>query len=115
MALLYIALPTFKESEGYDRPDLDLTDQQIALIKAVAKVQPKTVVILNNGAPVAMSAWIDDVAAVLEALDDGPGGRRRDRRYPLWQGQPQRQTGRNLPAQTGRYARRIINWPGGGG
>jgi beta-glucosidase len=35
VALLYIALPTFKESEGYDRADLDLTAQQVALIQAV--------------------------------------------------------------------------------
>ncbi|MBI5296796.1 MAG: glycoside hydrolase family 3 C-terminal domain-containing protein [Chloroflexi bacterium] len=74
VAVLYIALPTFKESEGYDRTDLDLTDQQIALIKAVAKVQPKTVVVLNNGAPVAMSAWIDDVSAVLESWMMGQAG-----------------------------------------
>lgn len=74
VAVLYIALPTFKESEGYDRTDLDLTAQQIALIKAVAAVQPKTVVVLNNGAPVAMSDWIDDVAAVLEGWMMGQAG-----------------------------------------
>src|SRR5262249_51535350 len=48
VALLYVALPTFKESEGYDRADLDLTRQQVALIRAVTKAQPKSVVILNN-------------------------------------------------------------------
>ena len=74
VAVLYIALPTYKESEGYDRVDLDLTEQQVALIKAVAKVQPKTVVVLNNGAPVTMSAWIDDVAAVLEGWMMGQAG-----------------------------------------
>ena len=74
VALLYIALPTFKESEGYDRSDLDLTDQQIALIKAVAAVQSKTVVILNNGSVVAMNDWIDDVAAVLEGWMMGQAG-----------------------------------------
>ena len=74
VAVLYIALPSFKESEGYDRPDLDLTDQQVALIKAVSKVQPKTVVLLNNGAPVAMSEWIDGVAAVLEGWMMGQAG-----------------------------------------
>jgi beta-glucosidase len=74
VAVLYIALPTFKESEGYDRQDLDLTEQQVALIKAVAKVQPKTVVVLNNGAPVVMSEWIDDVAAVLEGWMMGQAG-----------------------------------------
>ena len=74
VALLYIALPTYKESEGYDRADLDLTAQQVALIQAVAKVQPKTVVVLNNGAPVAMSAWIDAVPAVLEGWMMGQAG-----------------------------------------
>lgn len=74
VALLYIALPTFKESEGYDRRDIDLTEQQIALIKAVAAVQPHTVVVLNNGAPVAMNDWLDDVDAVLEGWMMGQAG-----------------------------------------
>ncbi len=74
LALLFIALPVFKESEGYDRKDLDLTDQQIALIKAVSSTQPNTVVILNNGAPVAVSAWIEGVSAVLEAWMMGQAG-----------------------------------------
>jgi beta-glucosidase len=74
VAVLYIALPSFKESEGYDRPDIDLTEQQIALIKAVSQVQPHTVVVLNNGAPVAMSDWIDSVDAVLEGWMMGQAG-----------------------------------------
>lgn len=74
VAVLYIALPTFKESEGYDRADLDLTKQQIALIQAVSKVQPNTVVVLNNGAPVVMSEWLDGVAAVLEGWMMGQAG-----------------------------------------
>jgi len=74
VALLYIALPESKESEGYDRPDIDLTPQQVALIKAVTAVQPRTVVILNNGAPVAMGDWIGGAAAVLEAWMMGQAG-----------------------------------------
>lgn len=74
VALLYMALPGFKESEGYDRPDLDLTVQQVALIKAVTAVQPRTVVILNNGAAVTMSDWIEGTAAVLEAWMMGQAG-----------------------------------------
>jgi beta-glucosidase len=74
VALLYICLPETKESEGYDRPDLDLTTQQVALIKAVSAVQPHTVVILNNGAPVVMGEWIDGPAAVLEAWMMGQAG-----------------------------------------
>ncbi len=74
VALLYVALPTFKESEGYDRTDLDLTEQQVALIKAVAAIQPNTIVILNNGAPVTMSDWINAPAAILEAWMMGQAG-----------------------------------------
>jgi beta-glucosidase len=74
VALLYLALPDSKESEGYDRADVDLTPQQVALIKAVTAVQPMTVVILNNGAPVVMSEWIGGTAAVLEAWMMGQAG-----------------------------------------
>ncbi|MBX3083297.1 MAG: glycoside hydrolase family 3 C-terminal domain-containing protein [Anaerolineae bacterium] len=74
VALLFISLPAYKESEGYDRPDLDLTAQQVALIKAVTAVQPKTVVVLNNGSAVTVSDWIDGTAAVLEAWMMGQAG-----------------------------------------
>jgi beta-glucosidase len=74
VALLFLCLPATKESEGYDRPDLDLTSHQVALIKAVTAAQPNTVVILNNGAPVVMSEWIDGTAAVLEAWMMGQAG-----------------------------------------
>ena len=74
VALLYIALPSYKESEGYDRPDLDLTAQQVALIQAVSAAQPRCVVLLHNGAAVVMSEWIDGVAAVLEVWMAGQAG-----------------------------------------
>ncbi len=75
VALLFVTLPETKESEGYDRADLDLPPQQVALIKAVTNVQPNTVVILNNGAPVVMrdlDRWPRRRAG---GLDDGAGGR----------------------------------------
>ena len=74
VALIYVSLPKTKESEGYDRADLDLTSQQVALIEAVTAIQPKTVVILNNGSPVVMSEWIGGPAAVLEAWMMGQAG-----------------------------------------
>ncbi|MCJ7534677.1 MAG: glycoside hydrolase family 3 C-terminal domain-containing protein [Anaerolineales bacterium] len=74
VALLYLSLPATKESEGYDRPDLDLTSHQVALIKAVTALQPNTIVILNNGAPLVMSEWIDGTSAVLEAWMMGQAG-----------------------------------------
>ncbi len=114
VALLYIALPTFKESEGYDRTDLDLTDQQVALIKAVAKVQPKTVVVLNNGAPVAMNAWIDDVSAVLEGWMMGQAGGAAIADVLFGRVNPCGKLAETFPlklADTPAY----LNWPGGAG
>ena len=114
VALLYIALPAFKESEGYDRPDLDLTGQQIALIKAVAKVQPNTVVILNNGAPVAMSAWIDDVAAVLEAWMMGQAGGAAIADVLFGRTNPSGKLAETYPLKVNDIPAHI-NWPGGSG
>jgi beta-glucosidase len=74
VALLFIALPAFIESEGYDRADLGLTPQQVALIQAVCAVQPNSVVILNNGSALTMSEWLDGPAAVLEAWMMGQAG-----------------------------------------
>ncbi len=74
VALLYVALPDSIESEGYDRSNLDLTPQEVSLIKAVTAVQPRTVVILNNGAPVVMGEWINGTAAVVEAWMMGQAG-----------------------------------------
>lgn len=114
VAILYIALPSFKESEGYDRPDLDLTEQQIALIKAIAKIQPKTVVVLNNGAPVAMGQWIDDVAAVLESWMMGQAGGAAIADVLFGRVNPCGKLAETFPlklSDTPAY----INWPGGAG
>ena len=114
VAVLYIALPTFKESEGYDRADLDLTEQQVTLIKAVAKVQPNTVVVLNNGAPVAMSEWTDDVAAVLEGWMMGQAGGIAIADVLFGKVNPCGKLAETFPlklADTPAY----LNWPGGAG
>ncbi len=114
VAILYIALPSFKESEGYDRPDLDLTDQQIALIKAVSKVQKHTVVVLNNGAPVAMSAWIDDVDAVLESWMMGQAGGAAVADVLFGRVNPSGKLAETFPLKLSDTPAHT-NWPGGAG
>lgn len=114
VALLYIALPTFKESEGYDRADLDLTDQQVALIKAVSGVQPKTVVVLNNGAPVAMSEWIDGVAAVLEGWMMGQAGGAAIADVLFGRVNPSGKLAETFPLKLADTPAHL-NWPGGAG
>ncbi len=58
------------ESEGRDRPDLALPGDQDRLIRAVAAANPRTVVVLMTGQPVAMP-WLDAVAAVVQAWYPG--------------------------------------------
>lgn len=70
VAVIFAGLPDNFESEGYDRKHMRMPDCQNALIEAVAEVQPNTVVVLHNGAPVEMP-WIDEVKAVLEAYLGG--------------------------------------------
>ena len=53
------------ESEGHDRASLDLPGRQAELVRAVAAVNPRTVVLVNSGAPVDMS-WVDEVPAVVQ-------------------------------------------------
>jgi beta-glucosidase len=54
------------ETEQGDRPNLVLPNEQDQLIRAVAAANPRTVVVLNTGAPVTMP-WLGRVPAVLEA------------------------------------------------
>ncbi len=52
------------ESEGFDRTSLALPGQQDELVSAVAAANPRTIVVVNSGAPVLLP-WADSVAAVL--------------------------------------------------
>lgn len=64
VAILVVGTTSAMESEGYDRDDLRLPGRQDALVAAVAEANPRTVVVVNAGAPVEMP-WRNDVAAVL--------------------------------------------------
>ena len=57
-------------SEGSDRPSLNLPGDSNALISAVASANPRTIVVLNTGGAVLMP-WLSHVAGVLEAWYPG--------------------------------------------
>lgn len=58
------------ESEGFDRSEIVLPGKQNALIERVAAANPRTIVVLNTGSPVAMP-WLSSVAAVVQAWYPG--------------------------------------------
>lgn len=73
VAVVFAGLPALYETEGLDRIGLGLPLSHDQLIQAVADENPNVVVVLSNGAPVAMP-WIDRVSAVLEAYLAGQAG-----------------------------------------
>ncbi|MBR7016361.1 MAG: glycoside hydrolase family 3 C-terminal domain-containing protein [Lachnospiraceae bacterium] len=64
IAVIFAGLPDAFESEGADRDHMHLPDNQNELIKAVAAVNPNTVVVLHGGSPVELP-WLSQVPAVL--------------------------------------------------
>jgi beta-glucosidase len=64
-AVIFVGLPDSYESEGYDRSHMGIPPSHVELIKEVAKVQKKVIVVLHNGAPVEMP-WASDASAILE-------------------------------------------------
>jgi beta-glucosidase len=59
-----------EESEGYDRPDLSLPNEQDTLISRVASANPNVIVVLNTGSAVTMP-WLNKVKGVIEAWYPG--------------------------------------------
>ena len=65
-AVVVVGSAEMTESEGFDRPTMRLPGRQDELVRRVAAVNRRTVVVVNSGMPVLMP-WADDVAAVIQA------------------------------------------------
>ncbi|MGQ4385896.1 glycoside hydrolase family 3 protein [Streptomyces sp. SAS_270] len=72
-AVVVVATTERVESEGFDRRNLQLPGRQDDLVRAVAAVNPNTVVVVNSGSPVELP-WRDEVAAVLLGWFPGQEG-----------------------------------------
>ena len=69
-AIVVVGTDDRVESEGRDRSTLALPGRQDDLVRAVARVNSRTVVVVNSGSPVLMP-WREEVAAVLLAWFPG--------------------------------------------
>lgn len=63
-AIVVVGTNSDWETEGNDRADMSLPGDQQELVEAVLKANPKTIVVVNAGAPVDMP-WLDRAPAVL--------------------------------------------------
>ena len=71
--ILCIGLDEIAESEGLDRSNLRLAQNQVDLLQAVAAVNPKIVVVLYSGS-VVETPWLDNCQALLYAALGGQAG-----------------------------------------
>ncbi|MDB5250886.1 MAG: glycoside hydrolase family 3 [Flaviaesturariibacter sp.] len=62
------------DAEDIDKPDMNLPFGQDALINAVLKANPNTIVVMMGGGPVDMSQWIGSARAVVQAWYPGMEG-----------------------------------------
>ena len=75
VAIVMVGTSAEYESEGHDRGSFALPGRQDELVRRVAAANPRTVVVVNAGAPVDLP-WVEDVAAVLQVW---LGGQEMDR------------------------------------
>ncbi|MFH0758030.1 MAG: glycoside hydrolase family 3 C-terminal domain-containing protein [Bacteroidota bacterium] len=72
--IIYAGLDRFWEAEGADRTDFELPRVQTELIQAIARVNPNVIVVLNNGGPINVRPWINNVPGLVEAWFTGNEG-----------------------------------------
>ena len=73
VVLLCLGLDEIKESEGLDRGDMRLADNQIELLKAVQQANPNTVVIVSAGASLE-TPWLAHCRALVYGALGGQAG-----------------------------------------
>ena len=73
VVLLFMGLDEIKESEGIDRADMKLVDNQLALLAAVAAVNSNVVVVLSAGSSLE-SQWVKDCKALVYGCLGGQAG-----------------------------------------
>ena len=73
VVLLCMGLDEIKESEGIDRADMKLAENQLALLAAVAAANPNVVVLLSAGSSLE-SAWLKDCKALVYGCLGGQAG-----------------------------------------
>ena len=73
VVLLCLGLDEIKESEGLDRGDMRLADNQIELLKAVQQANPNTIVVLSAGASLE-TPWLKHCRTLVYGALGGQAG-----------------------------------------
>lgn len=73
LVIVVVGLPEIAETEGLDRKSFDLPAPHDAVVRACVRANPRTVVVVVSGSPVALP-WREEVPAVLQAYLGGQAG-----------------------------------------
>ena len=74
VAVLFVGSDQTTEAENFDRREIGLAGVQEELIAAVAAANPKTVLVLVNGGPLAIESAKGSVPSIIEAFYPGQLG-----------------------------------------
>jgi beta-glucosidase len=106
VVIFFGGMPEGYETEGADRPNMDLPGAQNELIGALVQANRRTIVVLNAGAPVAGRGTRRG-----GSLLPRHGRRRGHRQRAAGRGEPLRQAAGHLPQAPGGYARfQQLSW-----
>ncbi|MGC1459919.1 MAG: glycoside hydrolase family 3 C-terminal domain-containing protein [Steroidobacteraceae bacterium] len=72
-AVVFVGSARGSETEGRDRASMALPGQQDELVQAVLRANPRTIIVLQAGAPYALP-WADQAPAILQAWLNGEAG-----------------------------------------
>lgn len=114
IALMVLGLPSADESEGYDRSHIDLPATHIRLLREVAEVAERTVVLLANGSAVATASWQDAADAILELWLGGQGGGEGAARLITGEVSPSGRLAETIPLRVEQLPAQL-NFPGENG
>jgi len=95
-------------AESLDVANLSLPDNQDALVDAVAKANPKTVVVLQTGGPILMP-WLGNVGAAIEAWYPGTQGGEAIARVLFGEVNPSGHLPATFPASESQLPRPVLD------
>lgn len=113
-AVLFLGLPAKREAEGYDRTDIDLPDEQIELLKAVAKKAASCIVVLSNGSALAVEPWEEHTDALMECWLGGQASGSAAADLLLGNLAPEGRLAESLPVELAQVPAQL-NFPGESG
>ncbi|WP_280235944.1 glycoside hydrolase family 3 C-terminal domain-containing protein [Nocardia cyriacigeorgica] len=74
VAVVFLGLGAGQESEGFDRDDIEVPADQLALLAEIVAVQPNTVVVLSHGGVLRLAPVADLAPAIVDGALLGQAG-----------------------------------------